>query len=94
MARSSITPNFYGAVRPTTSSMELLRNAKWALEHDAPLRVDFFTSENMKRFFGEAAPVVRTLDGISARLGDEAFGSESCGLAAQRRERREVHLFR
>jgi hypothetical protein len=60
-------PNFYGAVTPPTSSMELLRNAKWAFDHDALLRVDFFTSENMKRFFGVAAPVVRTLNDIKVR---------------------------
>jgi hypothetical protein len=60
-------PTFYAVVRPPTSGMELLRNAKWALDHDALLRVDFFTSENMKRFFGATAPVIRTLEDILVR---------------------------
>jgi hypothetical protein len=60
-------PKFYDAVKPPTSGMELLRNAKWAFDNDALLRVDFFTSENMKRFLGVAAPVIRTLDDIFVR---------------------------
>jgi hypothetical protein len=58
---------FYGAIARPSTAMDLLRNIKWALDHDAVLRDDFFTRENMKRFFGTAAPVKRTLDRIQAR---------------------------
>jgi hypothetical protein len=41
--------------------LDLLRNVKWAIDHDAMLRIDFFTSENMKRFFGVSAAVFREI---------------------------------
>jgi hypothetical protein len=59
-------PAFYMDVKLPTSAKEVLRNVKWALDHDALLRVDFFTPESMDRFFGVAAPMIRSLDGIRA----------------------------
>jgi hypothetical protein len=35
-------------------------SVKWSLDRDALLRIDFYTPENLKRFFGAAAPVFRT----------------------------------
>jgi hypothetical protein len=73
-------PQFYGAVTPPTSGMDLLRNAKWALDHNALLRVDFFTPQNMKRFMGTAAPVFRFLDRIEVRWEFKPSASELASL--------------
>lgn len=60
-------PKLYGAVNAPANGLDLLRNLKWVLDHDAVLRADFFTSANMKRFFGTAAPVKREFDRLEAR---------------------------
>jgi hypothetical protein len=80
-------PKFYDAVKPPTSGMELLRNTKWALDNDALLRVDFFTSENMKRFLGMAAPVIRTLDDITVRWETKPSAADLAALPPDVAER-------
>ena len=54
-------PEYYRAIKSPMSGLDLLRNVKWAIDHDALLRIDFFTSENMKRFFGVSAVVFREI---------------------------------
>jgi hypothetical protein len=54
-------PEYYRAIKSPMSGLDLLRNVKWAIDHDALLRIDFFTSENMKRFFGVSATVFREI---------------------------------
>lgn len=56
-------PRFYGAIRPPANGGELLRNLKWAVDHDITLRTDFYTPENMTRFFGVEALIIRRLNG-------------------------------
>ncbi len=60
-------PKLYGAVSAPANGLDLLRNLKWVIDHDAVLRADFFTSANMKRFFGTASPVKRGIDRLRAQ---------------------------
>jgi hypothetical protein len=73
-------PAVYGEMTPPASPVKLLRNAKWVLDHDAVLRADFFTPQNMERFFGMAEPVLRTLDQIHARWEVKPLEKELAAL--------------
>ena len=77
-------PAFYGVVAPPTSALDLLRNAKWAIDHDVVLRVDFFTPENMNRFFGTGNPVFSLLmNAVYMRSEIKAVGSDVTVLGAR-----------
>jgi hypothetical protein len=56
-------PQLYGGIIPPTTGGELLRNLRFALDHDVVLRRDFYTPENLKRFFGASATIYRTSNG-------------------------------
>jgi hypothetical protein len=44
--------SLYGAIKSPQDGIDLLRNLKFALDHDIVLRRDFFAPENLARFFG------------------------------------------
>ena len=41
----------YSAVKKPTTLLELLHNTKYVVNHDFLLREDFYTEDNLKRFF-------------------------------------------
>jgi hypothetical protein len=74
---------FYGAVTPPRTGVDLLRNLKFALDHDAVLRDDFYAPETLRRFFGSAGEAHHDPDGgISASWDDGR-----CRYAAGNRRR-------
>ena len=58
-------PALYGSVRSPASGLHLLRNVKWAIDRRVLLREDFYTPQNMARFFGIKGITSRTEDGQS-----------------------------
>jgi hypothetical protein len=56
--------HLYESIIQPTNALEIMHNARWALQHDALLREDFFTSLNIERFFGLPAIISRTLKAI------------------------------
>jgi hypothetical protein len=56
-------PQLYGAITAPTNGIELLRNLGFALDHDVILRRDFYTAENMRRFFGSAPTIYKKSNG-------------------------------
>lgn len=56
-------PALYGAVRAPAYGIDFLRNVKWLIDNVALLREDFYTPENMRRFFGIDAVPMRNATG-------------------------------
>jgi hypothetical protein len=47
----------YAMVKKPTTPLELLKNARFAIDHDLLVRLDFYTQENLERFFGGHAHI-------------------------------------
>jgi hypothetical protein len=57
-------PGFYAQVIVPRNGRELLHNIRFALDHDAVLRRDFYTEQSMSRFFAAPyAPIYHSTDG-------------------------------
>jgi hypothetical protein len=54
---------FYGEVTPPKNPTDLLRNLAFALDHNAPIRRDFYAPENVIRFFGVRPTIYREENG-------------------------------
>jgi len=58
----------YGGVRAPANGIDFLRNVKWLIDHGSLLRRDFYTAENMERFFGiDAVPLRYASNGLEVR---------------------------
>jgi hypothetical protein len=69
-------PDFYSKIKPPRDGLDLPNNIHWAIEHDVVLRDDFYTLENMQRFFGVRGQRQRYLNG-SIGLNGSFEGGES-----------------
>jgi hypothetical protein len=56
-------PVFYRQITPPMRGVHLLDNLDFALQHNVVLRQDFYTPENISRFFGAHTAIHRELDG-------------------------------
>jgi hypothetical protein len=56
-------PQLYKEITPPRNGIGLLRNLKFALDHDSLLRRDFYTPENLERFFAHQPIIHREPDG-------------------------------
>lgn len=56
-------PALYGAVQAPAAGIDFLRNVKWLIDHAVLTREDFYTPENMQRFFGIDAVPMRSATG-------------------------------
>jgi hypothetical protein len=64
-------PRLFGAVAPPRTIIDLVWNIKFAVDHDAVLRDEFYTEENLHRFFGSAGTMVhRVPDGEYTASGE------------------------
>ena len=56
-------PAFYASIRPPATAVDLLTNLKWAFDHDALVREDFFAPSTLRKVFGVDVGLQRLVNG-------------------------------
>jgi len=77
-------PTLYGGIRPPASGRDLLRSVQWAIDHRAFGRVDFYTRQNMQRFFDVDGLPSRTADGSRSTFYAKSRHEPACSYELQR----------